>query len=77
MRVAVSIVAFALEHDRRFVGITVLVLAILLLGALGVNAAYTSVQYLTFSLLIFVGSIVAGVLGSLVGPGEASSSFPC
>jgi uncharacterized membrane protein YfcA/uncharacterized membrane protein len=78
MRVAVSIVAFALEHDRRFVVITVLVLAILLLsnlllGALGMHASHASVQHLTFSLLIilliFAGSIVAGVLGSLVGLG--------
>jgi uncharacterized membrane protein len=36
LRVAVSIVAFALEHDWRYVGITALVLAILLVSfALG------------------------------------------
>src|SRR5207302_2569724 len=78
MRVAVSIVVFALEGDRRFVVITVLVLAILLLsnflpGTMGANASHSSIQHLYFSLLtvllIFAGSIVAGMLGSLVGLG--------
>lgn len=78
MRVAVSIVVFALEGDRRFVVITVLVLAILLLsnflpGSIGANASHSSIQHLHFSLLtvllIFAGSIVAGMLGSLVGLG--------
>src|SRR5256886_8219801 len=56
MRVAVSIVLFALEGDRRFVVITVLVLAILLLsnffpGTVGANASHSSIQNLHFSLL--------------------------
>jgi uncharacterized membrane protein YfcA/uncharacterized membrane protein len=78
IRVAVSIVVFALERDRRFVVITVLVLAILLLsnflpGTVGANASHSGIQNLHFSLLtvllIFAGSIVAGMLGSLVGLG--------
>src|SRR5579859_1053166 len=78
VRVMVSIVGFAMERDRRFVVITVLVLAILLFsnvlpGAMGVNASHSNIQHFNFSLgivlLIFVGSIVAGVLGSLVGLG--------
>src|SRR5436305_12030750 len=78
MRVVVSIVVFALERDHLFVVITVLVLAILLvsnflLGTMGANTSHDSIQHLHFSLLtvllIFAGSIVAGVLGSLVGLG--------
>jgi len=78
MRVAVSILAFALERDRRFVVITVLVLAILLLSnfllsTIVSSGSHTNFQHLNFSpgvvLLIFVGSIVAGGLGSLVGLG--------
>jgi uncharacterized membrane protein YfcA/uncharacterized membrane protein len=78
LRVAVSIVAFALERDRRFVVITALVLAILLLsnfllGNIVGSVSHSNMQHLNFSLvvvlLIFVGSIVAGVLGSLVGLG--------
>src|SRR6266516_3222684 len=75
LRVAVSIVAFALEHDLRFVVITALVLAILLLsnvllGTLVGSTSHTTLQHVHFSLLvvllIFGGSVVAGVLGSLV-----------
>jgi uncharacterized membrane protein len=78
LRVAVSIVAFAIERDLRFVVITSLVLAILLLsnvllGTLVGSASHTNLQHLNFSLvvvlLIFGGSVVAGVLGSLVGLG--------
>ncbi len=78
LRVAVSIVAFALERDRRFVVITALVLAILLLsnvllGSIIESASHTNLQHLNFSLvvvlLIFVGSVAAGVLGSLIGLG--------
>src|SRR3989442_905247 len=74
----VSIVAFALERDRHFVLITSLVLAILLLsnvllGTMGANASHSNIQHLHFSplivLIIFAGSIMAGVLGSLVGLG--------
>src|SRR6266581_3721163 len=78
MRVVVSIVAFALEGDRRFVVITMFVLAILLLsnflpGSIGTNASRSNLQHLHFSLvivlLIFAGSVVAGVIGSLIGLG--------
>ena len=78
LRVAVSIIAFALERDFRFVVITVLVLVILilsnvLLGNIISNTNHTTVQQFHFSLLvlllIFGGSIAAGVLGSLVGLG--------
>jgi uncharacterized membrane protein len=81
MRVAVSIVVFALERDRRFVVITVLVLAILLLsnflpGTVGVNASHSSIQNLHFSLitvlLIFAGSIVAGIIRDC----SASAALP-
>ena len=78
--VAVSIVAFALERDFRFVAIarTVFVLAILilsnfLLGNIVGSTSHITVSQFHFSLLvvllIFGGSIVAGVLGSLVGLG--------
>src|SRR5437763_2691089 len=78
MRVVVYFVVLSLEGDRRLVVITVLVLAILLLsnflpGTIGANASHSSTQHLHFSLLtvllIFAGSIVAGMLGSLVGLG--------
>ncbi len=78
MRVVVSIVAFTLERDRRFVVITMFVLAILLLsnflpGSIGTNAGHSNLQHLHFSLvivlLIFAGSVVAGVIGSLIGLG--------
>ncbi len=78
LRVAVSIIAFALERDFRFVVITALVLAILILSNfLLVNivsgTSHAAVQPFHFSLtvvlLIFGGSIAAGVLGSLVGLG--------
>src|SRR6266705_1836177 len=78
VRVMVSIVAFALERDHHFVLITSLVLAILLLsnvllGTMGANASHSNIQHLHFSLLIvlliFAGSIMAGMLGSLVGLG--------
>ena len=78
VRVMVSIVAFVLERDRHFVVITALVLAILLLsnvllGTMGTNASHGNIQHFNFSLLtvllIFAGSIAAGLLGSLVGLG--------
>jgi uncharacterized membrane protein YfcA/uncharacterized membrane protein len=78
LRVAVSIVAFALERDFRFVVITGLVLFILflsnvLLGNIVGSASHTTVQQFHFSLLvvllIFGGAIAAGVLGSLIGLG--------
>jgi uncharacterized membrane protein YfcA/uncharacterized membrane protein len=78
MRVAVSIVAFAFERDRRYVAITTLVLVILLVsifvvGYLLAGTANVSALQAHFSLpvmiFIFAGSIVAGLLGSLVGLG--------
>ena len=78
LRVAVSIIAFALERDYRFVVITAIVLAILilsnfLLGNIVGSSSHATVQQFHFSLtvvlLIFGGSIAAGVLGSLVGLG--------
>ncbi len=78
LRVAVSILGFALERDRKYVSITVAVLAILLfsiifLGGKATAQAHGNLQHLHFSLsvvlLIFVGSLIAGVLGALVGLG--------
>ena len=78
LRVAVSIIAFALERDYRFVVITAIVLVILilsnfLLGNIVGSTSHATVQQFHFSLtvvlLIFGGSIAAGVLGSLVGLG--------
>jgi uncharacterized membrane protein YfcA/uncharacterized membrane protein len=78
VRVAVSVVAFALERDRRYVVITLAVLAILmisifLVGNLVTNAHHAEIQQLHFSyltvILIFIGAIAAGLLGSLVGLG--------
>jgi uncharacterized membrane protein YfcA/uncharacterized membrane protein len=78
MRVAVSVVAFALERDRRYVVITLAVLAILmtsifLVGNLVTNGHHAQISQLHFSYLtialIFVGAIAAGLLGSLVGLG--------
>ena len=78
LRVAVSIIAFALERDFRFVVITAIVLVILilsnfLLGNVIGSTSHATVQPFHFSLtvvlLIFGGSIAAGVLGSLVGLG--------
>jgi uncharacterized membrane protein YfcA/uncharacterized membrane protein len=78
VRVAVSIIAFGAEHDRRFVGITTLVLLILLfsifyVGAVAVVGQHQNFQHGEYSwaypLLIFVAAIAAGLLGSLVGLG--------
>lgn len=78
IRVAVSIVAFAVEHDRRFVVITTIVLLILLfsiffVGAVVVVGQHQSFQHGEYSwvypVLIFVAAIAAGLLGSLVGLG--------
>lgn len=78
LRVAVSIVTFVVEHDRTYIIITCLVLAILLFSIFGVGTA-SSGQHamiagaLHFSalvpVLIFLAAIVAGLLGSLVGLG--------
>jgi len=78
IRVAASILVFAFERDRKFVIITLTVLVILLgslfFGSKGpATASHPDMQRLHFSLLIvvliFLGSIVAGILGSLVGLG--------
>ena len=77
LRVVVSVVTFALERDRKYVVITLIVLAILLFSIFYLGSTATSqqreVQHFQFSLLIliliFVGSIAAGLLGSLVGLG--------
>ena len=78
LRVAVSIFAFAVERDRKYVIITVVVLTILLfsiffLGSKTTPQLQVNMQHVHFSLqillLIFAGSLVAGLLGSLVGLG--------
>lgn len=76
LRVAVSIVAFALERDWLYVGVTVVVLALLLISILtlgdifgvGTVAPQASPTLGVF-LLIAAGSVVAGLVGSLVGLG--------
>lgn len=78
LRVAVSTAVFVVEQDRKFVIITLFVLAILLfsifvVGALVPKGIHGSVSGVHFSLLvvllIFLASIAAGLLGSLVGLG--------
>ncbi len=78
MRVAVSVIAFAIERDRRFVIITLVVLVILLFSIFFVGNFVTNGHTTTINtvhltavllLLIFVASIAAGLLGSLVGLG--------
>lgn len=76
LRVLISILAFALEHDRRYVLITCLVFAILLFSFIFVTGAPVTHQpamtpspSLGGIMLIFVGSILAGLLGALVGLG--------
>jgi uncharacterized membrane protein YfcA/uncharacterized membrane protein len=76
LRVAVSIGAFALEHDRLYVGITTLVLALLLASILVLGDIFgtgtitpQAPPSLGVFLLVALGSVVAGVVGSLVGLG--------
>ena len=78
VRVAASIVTFAVERDWRFVTITTLVLLLLLfsifyVGAVVVMGQHQGFQHGKYSwiypALIFLGSIAAGLLGSLVGLG--------
>ncbi|HEY4036545.1 MAG TPA: TSUP family transporter [Ktedonobacteraceae bacterium] len=78
IRVAASMVAFAFERDRKYVIITLIVLAILLLSLIFSQNNTTSAHFndlmlphfsMSMFLLIFIGSIVAGTLGSLVGLG--------
>jgi uncharacterized membrane protein YfcA/uncharacterized membrane protein len=78
LRVAVSIVAFGIEKDRKYVVITTIVLVILLfsifvVGSIfskGQNAQFSHGQYTwVYPTLIFFAAIAAGLLGSLVGLG--------
>ncbi|HEY4386349.1 MAG TPA: TSUP family transporter [Ktedonobacteraceae bacterium] len=76
LRVAISILAFALERDRRYVLITSLVFAILLFSFIFVSGAPVTSQPETAPtpsligiVFIFAGSILAGLLGALVGLG--------
>ncbi len=79
MRVAVSIVAFAVERDWRFVVLTALVLGILLFSVFYVGSVVSVGQHSQiqhngryswlYPVLIFVGAVAAGLLGSLVGLG--------
>ncbi len=76
LRVAVSIGAFALEHDWLYVGITTLVLALLLASILVLGDIFgkgtitpQAPPSLGVFLLVMLGSVVAGVVGSLVGLG--------
>jgi uncharacterized protein len=76
LRVAVSIGAFALERDWLYVGITTLVLALLLASILVLGVIFgkgtvipQAPPSLGVFLLVALGSVVAGVVGSLVGLG--------
>ncbi len=79
MRVAVSIVAFAVEHDRRYVVLTSIVLIILLFSIFYVGGVVSVGQHTYYQhsgqyswlypVMIFIGAIAAGLLGSLVGLG--------
>lgn len=78
LRVAVSIITFVVEHDRKYIVITCIVLAILLFSIFGVGS-WSSGQHANLAsgvhfntlipVLIFLASIAAGLLGSLVGLG--------
>ncbi len=76
IRVAVSIMAFALEGDRTYVFITTLVLAILLFSIFGVGSwqghpGPTAVHddTLRFFVIVLLSSLFAGLVGALVGLG--------
>jgi uncharacterized protein len=76
VRVAVSIVAFALERDWMYVGITTLVLALLLASILALGSVFghgvvepQSPPSLGVFALIAGAAVVAGLVGSLVGLG--------
>jgi uncharacterized membrane protein YfcA/uncharacterized membrane protein len=78
LRVAVSIAAFGIEHDRKYVIITTIVLVILLFSIFIVGSIFSKGQNPQFShgsytwvypTLIFLAAIAAGLLGSLVGLG--------
>lgn len=85
LRVAASLVAFAIERDRRYVLITLVVLIILVFslflgGSSPRNGSANDLYHFHFSLsvvlLIFVGSLLAGILGSLVGLGGGVMIVP-
>ena len=76
IRVAVSIIAFALEGDRAYVFITALVLAILLFSIFSVGSwqghpGPTAVHddTLEFFVIVLSSSLFAGLVGALVGLG--------
>ncbi|GLV60305.1 hypothetical protein KDH_71250 [Dictyobacter sp. S3.2.2.5] len=75
VRVVVSILAFALEHDLRYVIITCMVFAILLVSFIFVTGGPSTPPPATPApsvigiVLIFASSIIAGLLGALVGLG--------
>jgi uncharacterized membrane protein YfcA/uncharacterized membrane protein len=78
LRVLIELVNFVHKHDKKYLVISSLVLAILLLSLLlggehSTTAMPGNLQHVSFSwqsvLWIFVGSILAGFLGSLVGLG--------
>jgi uncharacterized membrane protein YfcA/uncharacterized membrane protein len=76
LRVAVSIIAFAIEEDRTYVLITSLVLAILLFSIFGVGAwlgraepAAVVDDTLPFFFFVLFSSAFAGFVGALVGLG--------
>lgn len=85
VRVMVSIIAFALEKDHKYIIITGLVLVILLLSIIlgAMNSTHETVTNALhfhfspeFALLIFLGSLLAGLLGSLVGLGGGIMIVP-
>jgi uncharacterized membrane protein YfcA len=76
LRVAVSIVAFAIEKDRTYVIITAIVLAILLFSIFGIGAylgrpGMTDIPNNSFGALLFIAlsSVMAGFIGALAGLG--------
>jgi len=76
LRVAVSIIAFAIEEDRTYVMITTLVLAILLFSIFGVGAwlghpgaAVVEDDTLAFFGFVMLSSLFAGFVGALAGLG--------
>lgn len=76
IRVAVSIAAFALEHDWLYIGVTLLVLTLLLssilvLGDIFGHSLFVPQRAPSLAVFAFIAgaAIVAGVVGSLVGLG--------
>lgn len=85
VRVAISIIAFARERDHKYVAITSIVLVILLLSIIlgAVNSTHQPVAdalQLHFSVgtagLIFLGSLLAGTVGAMVGLGGGVMIVP-